>query len=86
MTQSAATYILPEGWESETYSGRKDIIVLKRPGQGGGFVTLDFEKRIYAAGMGTPRRHEGAQKMYKGRGWNQEFVDDAVAWLNNVML
>lgn len=76
---------LPEGWTHETLVGSGKVLVcLARPG--GGFVTIDFERRIFAGGMGRPNDHlKGSTLVYEGRCWKQNIVKDAIAWLDGVM-
>jgi hypothetical protein len=73
---------LRDGWTSELYPGREEFSVLRRPGEDGGFVTINFVRRIFAAGMVTPYQHVGNRKEYDGRGWRQLLVDDAMDWLD----
>lgn len=75
--------ILPTGWTSEQYG--KDQIVYTRPGPHGGFVTVDFSRRIYATGMGTVRFAAVEGVEYRGKDWRQRLVADAIAYLDNVM-
>ena len=77
--------VLPDGWSSEPYAGSTDLIVLTRPGQHGGYVTVDFKRRIFATGMGAPRFAAIAGGDYKGRDWQRRLVDAAVDHLNDVM-
>jgi hypothetical protein len=78
-------FTLPAGWSSECYSQANDQVVLTRPGPHGGMVTVDFKRRIFATGMGSPRfcAIEGA--VYRGREWRSRIVADAIAHLDDVM-
>lgn len=52
-----------------------------------GCVTIDFDKRIYVAGLraGCYRTSEiDAGKIRKGRGWRQKLVYDAVKYLRRI--
>lgn len=76
---------LPSEWDAEHYPHGRDLFVLKRPQAiGGGFVTVDFGRRIFNIGMGQPRSAVYPGKTYRGRGWQRELVTDAVAYLNVV--
>lgn len=77
---------LPAGWIAEPYRVGRDLVVLERPKDiGGGYVTIDFDRRIFATGAGTPRAADLPDKTYEGRGWQTRIVADAVAHLNAVM-
>lgn len=61
------------------------ITVFIRPGPVGGFVTVDFVRRIYAAGMGTVRFAAVDGVVYRGKNWRQRLIADAIAYLDGVM-
>lgn len=73
-----------EGWSHEALD--KHCVCIQRPGEiGGGFVTVDFERRIFATGMGVPRFAAIANVEYKGRDWQRRLVEAAVKHLKDVM-
>lgn len=81
---AAPKFILPEGWTSTEFAAYGTVI--DRPQPGGGSVTVDFELRAYAGGTSPVRSNTRiGSKSYKGRGWQQELVNDAVSWLESVM-
>lgn len=80
---SATEITVPAGWTSEPYG--KDQIVYTRPGPHGGFVTVDFSRRIYATGMGTVRFAAVEGVEYRGKDWRQRLVADAITYLDSVM-
>lgn len=78
--------LLPADWSATPYGGRQDMVVLERPrGSGGGYATIDFARRVFATGCGTPHVPVTPDKKYRGRGWQQQLVADAVNHLNAVM-
>jgi hypothetical protein len=79
------TFNLPDGWTSEYYSRPNDQVVLTRPGHQGGMVTVDFKRRIFATGMGSPRYCAVEGTVYRGREWRTRLVADAIAHLDDVM-
>lgn len=87
MSTAPAKLDLPEGWKHEFLVGSgKSLLCLERPGSGGGFVTIDFARRIFAGGMGRPYDHlKASTQVYEGRCWKQNIIKDAVAWLDSVM-
>jgi hypothetical protein len=73
-----------EGWTHEWLQDRQ-CVCFKRPSEiGGGFVTVDFEQRIFSCGYGKPRQHAGT-KIYAGRGWKDQIIRDAIDHLEKVM-
>lgn len=51
---------------------------------GGGFVTIDFVRRIYSCGYGKPRQHAG-DNTYKDKGWQDRILRDAIEHLEAIM-
>lgn len=80
---SAIEINVPVGWTGEPCG--KDQIVYTRPGPHGGFVTVDFGRRIYGTGMGTVRFAAVEGVEYRGKDWRQRLVADAIAYLDSVM-
>lgn len=81
---------LPIGWSAEPISCKaaspNTLFALIRPTPGGGIVTIDFERRIFAGGFGAPNRNlVASKKQYKGAGWKESIVQDAIKWLDSVM-
>ena len=73
-----------EGWTHEYLPD--NCVCIQRPHEiGGGFVTIDFKRRIFATGMGLPRFAAVAGVEYKGRDWQKRLVDAAVKHLDDVM-
>jgi len=44
-----------EGWTHEWLSDRHCVCIMRPREIGGGFVTADFERRIFSTGYGKPR-------------------------------
>lgn len=85
MADEIAFHEQQEGWTHE-YLPDGQCVCIQRPHEiGGGFVTVDFKRRIFATGMGVPRFAAIAGVEYKGRNWQQRLVDAAVKHLNDVM-
>lgn len=73
------------GWTHE-YLPDGHCVCIQRPNAiGGGFVTIDFQRRIFATGMAVPRYAAVAGVEYKGRDWRQRLVRAAIEHLNEVM-
>lgn len=54
MTYEIKFHEQQEGWTHEVLD--RDCVFIQRPSEiGGGFVTIDFKRRIFATGMGVPR-------------------------------
>jgi hypothetical protein len=86
---------LPDGWTIEVLwpEQRFRFAVITSPPPGRYGATLDFEQRGFRSGFNcTSGRFEGEKitrrgferKQYKGRGWMQAIVDDAVAHLRSI--
>lgn len=74
-----------EGWTHE-HLAERHCVCIQRPHEiGGGFVTIDFRRRIYGTGMAAPRFAAVASEEFKGRDWEQRLVNAAVKHLNDVM-
>lgn len=77
---------LPPEWGAECYPHGRDLFVVERPQSiGGGFVTIDFGRRIFNTGIGQPRAPIGSHKTYSGRGWQRKIIANAVEHLNAMM-
>lgn len=73
-----------EGWQHEWLADRHCVCFIRPREVGGGFVTVDLERRIYSTGYGKPR--QGATAMaYTGRGWKDRIIRDAIDHLENMM-
>lgn len=84
MTYEIKFHEQQEGWTHNVLD--RDCVFIQRPSEiGGGFVTIDFKRRIFATGMGVPRFAAVANVEYRGRDWQQRLVDAAVKHLNDVM-
>ena len=70
----------PVGW---TIEHRDGYAVLRHPNTMGGCVTIDWSCRGFRGGYSTDGRLTSS-KTYRGRGWREELVRDAVAWLSSV--
>jgi hypothetical protein len=51
---------------------------------GGGFVTIDFERRLFSTGYGKPR-HGATAIEYSSNGWKDRIVRDAIDHLGRIM-
>jgi hypothetical protein len=84
MADQIKYYEQQEGWKHE-YIHNGQCIVFERPREiGGGFVTVDLERRIFSGGYGWPREHAGT-KTYAGRGWKNQIIRDAIDYLEQAM-
>lgn len=73
-----------EGWKHE-FIHNDQCVVIERPREiGGGFVTVDLERRIFACGYGWVSQHAGAQA-YSGAGWKNRIIRDAIDHLESMM-
>lgn len=74
-----------EGWTHERLSDG-NCVCIERPQEiGGGFVTIDFKRRIFATGMGTPRFAAIDNIEFKGKDWQRRLIEAAVKHLNDIM-
>ena len=78
--QTAPLRGLPDGW---TVEHRDGYAVLRHPSAMGGYITVDWDCRGFRGGYSTAGRLTST-KTYRGRGWREALVRDAVAWLSSV--
>jgi hypothetical protein len=81
---------IPEGWTIEPLERQPDQVLLSTPSPHHYMTTVDFRGRGFRPGCGTSGKYVGEtwntrRKKYGGRGWRQTLVDDAVAYLNNLL-
>jgi hypothetical protein len=69
---------LPEGWHWEVWNGQ--CITLMPPPSVDGHVTINTYRRLIALGFTDPIK-TSESPTYRGRGWRQHLVNDAVAQL-----
>lgn len=74
---------VPEGWKLEADGYGRDASVVSTPSPSY-FATVDWHERCFRSGM-TTYGQRIAPREYKGAGWRQRLVDDAVAWLTKLM-
>lgn len=83
--------VVPEGWTLENIVRLPDQALLSTPPTGVRYMaTIDFRKRGFRGGHDTMGRFvdeawDSSRKKYGGRGWQQQIVDDAVAYLRKVL-
>lgn len=76
------TETVPEGFTVESYYTNKDeATVVTSPQKF--FVTIHWRDRGFRNGTTTIGRLE-SKKTYRGRGWRQQLVNDAVAHLQAI--
>lgn len=73
-----------EGWKHEWLADRHCVCIMCPREIGGGFVTVDFERRIFSSGYGKPSQGATATE-YTGKGWKDRIVRDAINHLERVM-
>lgn len=73
-----------EGWTHEQLLDGSCVCVMRPRELGGGFVTIDFERRVYSCGYGKPRQHAG-NDTYTGKRWRDRILRDAIDHLEAVM-
>ena len=73
-----------EGWTHEQLQDRHCVCIMRPRELGGGFVTIDYERRIYSCGYGKPRQHAG-KGSYVGKGWQNRILRDAIDHLDSIM-
>lgn len=73
-----------EGWKHEWLADRHCVCIMRPREIGGGFVTVDFERRIFSTGYGKPRQGV-TDTEYAGKGWKDRVVRDAIRHLERVM-
>lgn len=72
---------LPDGWSSEP-GVLAHLVVVISPGRGGGgYVTIDLERRQYRGGYSVISGRQLNNMTYAGRNWKHQLVTDAVEWL-----
>jgi hypothetical protein len=73
-----------EGWGHEWLTDKHCVCIMRPQELGGGFVTVDFERRLFGSGYGKPR--QGASDAnYGGKGWKDRIVRDAIDHLERTM-
>lgn len=77
---------VPAGWTAEEVPNAPQVAIGRPSELGGGFTTIDFERRVFGPGYGghPSNRYIDIPMEYAGRGWKQRIVADAVAWLKVV--
>jgi hypothetical protein len=73
-----------EGWKHEWLADRHCVCIMRPSEIGGGFVTIDFERRIYSTGYGKPRQ-SATPTEYIGKGWKDRIVRDAIDHLERMV-
>ncbi len=81
---------IPEGWTLEPLPRDDDRALLSTPPPRRYMATIDFCARGIRSGYSVTGRFVGQEwnkprKKYGGRGWRQALVDDAVAYLQEVL-
>jgi hypothetical protein len=81
---------VPEGWALEALPRLPDYALLSTPPPMHYMVTIDFHRRGFRTGCSVSAKFVGEEwnkmrKKYRGRGWKQALVDDAVAHLRKVL-
>lgn len=77
---------LPEGWTYDLFLDWDSIVINRDPAKGGGMVTVDFRRRVFSPGMSFNNRAPTSTESYAGRAWQERIVNDAVKWLDAVMV
>ena len=83
-----ATLRVPEGWTLEALPRQPDHLLVTAPPPWRVMVTIDFRLRGFRQGCsitGPLAEDVTRRKQYKGRGWQQAIVDDAVTYLRAVL-
>ncbi|GGC25437.1 hypothetical protein [Pseudoduganella buxea] len=73
-----------EGWKHEWLADSHCVCFMRPREIGGGFMTVDFECRLFSTGYGKPRQGATATA-YTGKGWKDRIVRDAIDHLERVM-
>jgi hypothetical protein len=81
---------IPDGWTLESMPRDPDHMFLSTPSPERYSVTFDFCLRGFRSGYSTTGLLVGEawnkkRKKYGGRGWKQELVDDAAAFLKKLL-
>ena len=74
-----------EGWKYEWLADRHCVCIMRPREIGGGFVTIDFERRIFSTGYGKPRQGATATE-YAGKGGKDRIVRDAIDHLERIIV
>lgn len=74
---------IPEGFKIEEDGYGRDTSILTSPDNY--FATIDWKNRCFRAG-GTTYGQSLTNKSYKGPGWRQMLVNDAVKWLKKLQV
>ncbi len=69
---------VPEGWKLEEDGCVRDSSILTSPSNY--FATIDWNERCFRSGI-TSTGARLKPRAYKGPGWRQILVNDAVKWL-----
>lgn len=64
---------LPAGWRFKRYGRHHNVEVLTRPG--GGYVTIDFDRRRFVLGQRRPSRES---QFYEGQYWKRHLLAAAI--------
>lgn len=77
---------VPDGWSLESMPRLLNHVILSTPPPGHYMATIDFHARGFRAGCSISGRFVGEEwnkprKKYRGRGWKQELINDAVTYL-----
>lgn len=64
---------LPTGWRFKRYGRHHNVEVLTRPG--GGYVTIDFDRRRFVLGQRRPSRES---QFYEGQYWKRHLLAAAI--------
>lgn len=75
---------LPPDWSEDEQNYLPDCAVLRHGGKFVGWVTVDFERRNFALGIGRLPAGRPQPTGYIGRGWKDRLVADAIAHLTAV--
>jgi len=76
------TFSIPEGWTLDHVTvTRGEEAILTAPGVG--YVTIVWHRRGFRPGISTIGKLIG-KGPFRGRGWKQRLVNEAVAWLKEI--
>ena len=84
---------LPAGWIAEPYHTPSRYVVVTAPSAMGMLsATIDWRDRGFRGGLVISGRFESerstrfgrTRKRYRGRGWQEQLLKDAVRWLRKV--
>jgi hypothetical protein len=77
--------LLPEYWKASEFT--KNTVVITAFSEYNycyGYVTVDFEYRCFRLGMAAIGQPE-SNKAYRGRGWKEGLITDAISRLKEVV-